>query len=105
MYVFDAQWFCAVQQSHIVIQVPYVAPNEKWTMLALDLAELLASVTKASFEEVKRVQFCANMAVRGAFTADFAYSWKVRLQLSQDAVSHVQALQLWICLMAHIVVS
>ena len=67
-----------MQQSHIVIQVPYAAPNEKWTMLALDLAALLAPVTKASFEEVKRIQFCANMAVRGTFTADMAYTWKVR---------------------------
>ena len=46
-------------------------------MLALDLAALLARVTKAPFEEVKRLQFCANMAVRGAFTADQAYSWQV----------------------------
>lgn len=46
-------------------------------MLALDLAALLAPISKAPFEEVKRMQFCANMAVRGAFTADFAYTWKV----------------------------
>ena len=67
----------AVQQSHITVQVPYVSLDGKWTILALDLAALLGPVTKAAFEEVKRIQFCASMAVRGAFTADSAYSWKV----------------------------
>lgn len=46
-------------------------------MLALDLPALLAPVTSAAVEETKAIQFCANMLVRGAFTADEGYTQQV----------------------------
>ena len=46
-------------------------------MLALDVAALLAPVTSALFEEVKTLQFCASLVVRGAFTADDSYTLQV----------------------------
>lgn len=46
-------------------------------MLALDLPTLLAPVTSAVVEETKAMQFCANMLVRGAFTADDGYTQQV----------------------------
>lgn len=60
------------------IQIPYSSTDGKWTVLALDLAALLAPVTTAAFEETKSIQFCANMVVRGAFTADNSYTRQVR---------------------------
>ena len=60
------------------VQIPYSSTDGKWTVLALDLAALLAPVTTAAFEETKSIQFCANMVVRGAFTADNSYTRQVR---------------------------
>ncbi len=60
------------------VQIPYSSTDGKWTVLALDLAALLAPVTTAAFEETKTIQFCANMVVRGAFTADNSYTRQVR---------------------------
>ncbi len=59
------------------VQVPYNSSNDRWSVLALDLAALLAPVTSAAFEETKGVQVCANMVVRGAFTADYSYTHQV----------------------------
>ncbi len=59
------------------VQIPYSSTDGKWTVLALDLAALLAPVTTAAFEETKSIQFCANMVVRGAFTADNSYTRQV----------------------------
>ncbi len=60
------------------IQIPYSSTDGKWTVLALDLAALLAPVTTAAFEDTKSIQFCANMVVRGAFTAHNSYTRQVR---------------------------
>ncbi|DBA73164.1 TPA: hypothetical protein ACH3X2_010098 [Trebouxia sp. C0005] len=71
------------------VQIPYSSTDGKWTVLALDLASLLAPVTSAAFEETKTIQFCANMVVRGAFTADNSYT---RQNLPKDMVlSHALA--------------
>ena len=66
------------------VQIPYSSTDGKWTMLALDLAALLAPVTTAAFEDTKTIQFCANMVVRGAFTADNSYTQQVRASLHKE---------------------
>ena len=66
------------------IQIPFNSSNADWTVLALDLSALLATVTNALFEETKTLQFCANLMVRGAFTADDAYTQQVQRPLSLD---------------------
>jgi Protein of unknown function (DUF667) len=42
----------------------------KWTVLALDMTELLTQVSKSPFRCIKSIQFCANLKARGAFTSD-----------------------------------
>ena len=74
----------ALQCTQRNIQVPYTSANGKWTVLALDLVALLAPVTNAAFAETRTIQFCANMVVRGAFTADEVYSQQVRVHNSED---------------------
>ena len=67
-----------LQTSQRSVQVSYSTTDDKWTVLAIDLAALLAPVTTAAFEETKIIQFCSNMVVRGAFTADDSYTLQVR---------------------------
>ena len=71
-----------MQSSQRNIQIPYIPSNDSWTMLALDVAALLAPVTSALFEEVKTLQFCASLVVRGAFTADNSYTLQVNAPLT-----------------------
>lgn len=64
----------AVKRTQRNIQIAHSSNSDMWTVLALDLAVLLAPVTSALVEETKAIQFCANMLVRGAFTADDSYT-------------------------------
>eukprot|EP00892_Ulva_mutabilis_P005258 jgi/Ulvmu1/3103/UM015_0143.1 len=50
--------------------------SQKWTVLALDLAAMLAAEGDTPYKAVARLQFCANMRVRGAFTSHLKYSLK-----------------------------
>ena len=68
---------CCLQRTQRNIQIAHSSNSDKWTVLALDLAALLAPVTSAVLEETKAMQFCANMLVRGAFTADDSYTQQV----------------------------
>lgn len=69
--------FMLLQCSQRNIQIAYSSSSEKWTIVALDLAALLAPVTASVVEETKAIQFCANILVRGAFTADTSYTQQV----------------------------
>lgn len=73
----DNKSTCCVQRTQRNIQIAHSSNSDKWTVLALDLAALLAPVTSALVEETKAIQFCANMLVRGAFTADDSYTQQV----------------------------
>ena len=66
-----------LQRTQRNIQIAHSSSSDKWTVLALDLPMLLAPVASAAFEETKAIQFCANMLVRGAFTADDGYTQQV----------------------------
>ena len=44
--------------------------SAKWSVVALDMHELMAQVSKNPFKHLKSIQFCANMKARGAFTSD-----------------------------------
>lgn len=66
-----------LQSTQRNVQIPYSPSNDNWTVLALNLAALLAPVTNALYEETKSLQFCANLSVRGAFTADHGYTQQV----------------------------
>lgn len=50
-------------------------PHDGWTVLGVDLAAA-AQWAGASFSEVRRLQLCAHMRVRGAYTSDLVYSPK-----------------------------
>lgn len=43
--------------------------SSKWTVIALDMAAMLMAEGQAPYKAVARLQFCANMRVRGAFTS------------------------------------
>lgn len=47
--------------------------SAKWTVLALDMTALLMAEGHSPYKAVARVQFCANMRVRGAFTSHLKY--------------------------------
>lgn len=80
---------CCVQRTQRNIQIAHSSNSDMWTVLALDLAVLLAPVTSALVEETKAIQFCANMLVRGAFTADDSYtqqvSWVLECECAKDS--------------------
>lgn len=43
--------------------------SSKWSILVLDLVALLRAEGDTPYKAVARLQFCANMRVRGAFTS------------------------------------
>lgn len=66
-----------VSQHHAsVVQLAHLPTSGEWTLLAIDLAAAV-SRTGATFSSVRRLQLCAHMHVRGAYTSDLVYSAKV----------------------------
>ncbi|KAK9823925.1 hypothetical protein WJX72_006401 [[Myrmecia] bisecta] len=81
------------------IQLPYPEPTDKWTVLALDLPEVLAAATSSPYQEVKAIQMCATMSARNFFTSDCVY--KLETLPREMAFSHAKPLDSfhfeWLC--------
>ena len=60
------------------VQIPYHGVDACWTLLALDLAAVVAgSGPRAEHCELKALQCCGNLAVRSFFISDAAYGLQV----------------------------
>ena len=75
----------ALQNAAMGLQVAMENVTSNWTILALDMHELMGQTSKAPFKCTKSVQFCANMKARGAFTSDVkCATTQIMLQCSNE---------------------
>ncbi len=58
------------------MQLAHVPGHSGWTLLGVDLAAV-AQKAGACFATTRRLQLCAHLRVRGAFTSDLVYTPKV----------------------------
>lgn len=82
------------QQHHAsAVQLAHSPTSGEWTLLAIDLA---AAVTRtgATFSSVRRLQLCAHMHVRGAYTSDLVYSSKVCKQSTEYTLAFLMG-RIW----------
>eukprot|EP00051_Salpingoeca_urceolata_P017149 m.231562 g.231562 ORF g.231562 m.231562 type:complete len:1844 (-) comp18876_c0_seq6:786-6317(-) len=52
------------------LQFPFTELSSRWTLLVLDMRQLLSVYLNRRFSYLKVVKFCANMTVRNMFTTD-----------------------------------
>ena len=56
------------------IQLAFPFPTDRWTMIALNLPQLLHRHLGVNYGSVRSLQFCASMDVRACFTSDAEFT-------------------------------
>jgi hypothetical protein len=59
-----------VKATGSIVQIPLVLEDSRWTVLALNLPEILQQYTGYSFHSVKSFKVCSNLLCRNVFTTD-----------------------------------
>jgi len=66
--------------------------SSKWTVLALDMTAMLMAEGDTPYKAIARLQFCANLRVRGAYTSHLKCALAVATNpfhsLTAGATSH-----------------
>ena len=58
-------------------------PNSRWTLLCLNLKDMLSKYVQRQYSHVKTIQLCSSMLVRNVFTSDTDYDPEISFREAQ----------------------